>query len=317
MFGKSHETPAWELSPSGPTDRWPTRSGFDRFYGFLGGETNQWTPLLYEDLTQVELPAEPGYHFMTDMTEKAIGWIRFQKSLTPEKPFFVYFAPGATHAPHQVPEEWIDRYKGKFDDGWDKLRERTLARQIALGVVPTGTKLAPKPPEIADWDGLSDDQKRLYTRQMEVFAGFGEYADHEIGRLVQAIEDLDQLDNTLVLYVIGDNGASAEGGTNGLFNENTYFNGVQESLSDGLKHIDELGGPRANNHYAAGWAVAGDTPFTWTKQVASSYGGTRNPLLVRWPERIKAKGEYGRSGTTSSTSPPRSWRRWVCRSRPR
>ena len=290
-FGKSHETAAWEVSPSGPTDRWPTRSGFDKFYGFIGGEANQWSPALYEDMSRVELPRDPNYHLMTDLANQAIKWTRFQKSLTPDKPFFTYFAPGATHAPHHVPKEWIAKYKGKFDQGWDKLREETLARQIKLGVVPAGTKLAPKPEAIKDWEKLSADEKRLFARQMEIFAGYGEYADTEAGRLVQAIEDLGQLDNTLVFYIVGDNGASGEGTMNGLFNEATYFNGVTESVEEILKHYDDLGGPNSYPHYAAGWAVAGDTPFTWTKQVASSYGGTRNGMVVHWPKGIKAKGE--------------------------
>ena len=290
-FGKSHETAAWELSVSGPTDRWPTRSGFDHFYGFIGGETNQWHPTLYQDMTPVEPPQEANYHFMTDMTNRAINWVRTEKSLTPDKPFFVYFAPGAMHAPHHVSKEWIDKYKGKFDQGWDKLREETLARQKALGVVPPDTILAPKPKEIKDWTALSDDERRLFARQMEVFAGFGEYADTEIGRLVAAIDELGQLENTLIFYVIGDNGASAEGGMNGLFNECTYFNGVTEDLDFLLGHIDELGGPSTYAHYAAGWAVAGDTPFTWTKQIASSYGGTRNGLVVHWPKGIASKNE--------------------------
>jgi len=290
-FGKSHETAAWELSPSGPTDRWPTRSGFDKFYGFLGGETNQWAPLLYDGLTQVELRKDPNYHFMTDMTNQAIHWMRYQKSLTPDKPFFMYFAPGATHAPHHVPKEWIAKYKGQFDGGWDAFREETLARQIKLGVVPQGTKLAPKPDAIKDWDKLSDDEKKLFSRQMEIFAGFGEYADTEIGRLVQALEQTGQMDNTLIFYILGDNGSSAEGGMNGLFNEMTYFNGVHETVQDILKRYDDLGGPMSYPHMAAGWAVAGDTPFTWTKQVASSFGGTRNGMVVHWPKRITAKGE--------------------------
>jgi arylsulfatase len=290
-FGKSHETAAWEVSPSGPTDRWPTRSGFDKFYGFLGGETNQWAPLLYDGMIQVEPPKTPNYNFMTDMTNQAIAWMGYQKSLTPDKPFFIYFAPGATHAPHHVPKEWIAKYKGKFDRGWDKLREETLARQIKLGVVPAGTKLAPKPEAIKDWVTLSADEKKLFARQMEVFAGFGEYADTEIGRLIAAIEATGQLDNTLIFYIVGDNGASAEGGMSGLFNEMTYFNGAQETVQDILKHYDELGGPTTYPHYAAGWAVAGDTPFTWTKQVASSYGGTRNGMAIHWPKGIAAKGE--------------------------
>jgi arylsulfatase A-like enzyme len=290
-FGKNHETAAWEVSPSGPTDRWPTRNGFDKFYGFMGGETNQWAPAVYDGMTKVEHSKDPNYHFMTDMTNQAIKWVQSIKSLTPDKPFFLYFAPGATHAPHHVPQEWIARYKGKFDQGWDKLREETLARQIKLGVVPEGTKLAAKPAAIKDWDKLTGDEKKLFTRQMEVFAGFAEYTDTEIGRLVDTIADLGQLDNTLIFYVVGDNGASAEGGMGGLFNENTYFNGVLETVADTMKHYDELGGPTTYNHYAAGWAVAGDTPFAWTKQVASNYGGTRNGLVVHWPKSVKAKGE--------------------------
>ena len=290
-FGKSHETAAWEVSPSGPTDRWPTRSGFDKFYGFIGGETNQWAPLLYDGMVQVEPSTDPNYNFMTDMTDQAIKWVQYQKSLTPDKPFFIYFAPGATHAPHHVPKAWIAKYKGKFDQGWDKLREETLARQIRLGVVPAGTKLAPKPEAIKDWATLSPDEKKLFARQMEVFAGFGEYADAEIGRLIQAIEATGQLGNTLIFYIVGDNGSSAEGGMNGLFNEYTYFNGVHETVQDILKHYDELGGPTTYPHFAAGWAVAGDTPFTWTKQVASSYGGTRNGMAIHWPRGIAAKGE--------------------------
>jgi arylsulfatase len=290
-FGKSHETAAWEVSPSGPTDRWPTRSGFDKFYGFIGGETNQWAPLLYEGLNQVELPKDPNYHFMTDMTNQAIRWVQSQKSLTPDKPFFMYFAPGATHAPHHVPKSWIAKYKGKFDQGWDALREQTLARQKRLGVVPPETKLAPKPAAIKDWAALSPDEKKLFARQMEVFAGFGEYTDTEVGRLIDAIGDTGQLDNTLIFYIVGDNGASAEGGMSGLFNEYTYFNQVPETVQEILKHYDELGGPTTYPHYAAGWAVAGDTPFTWTKQIASSYGGTRNGMVVHWPKGIKAKGE--------------------------
>lgn len=287
-FGKSHETAAWEVSPSGPTDRWPTRSGFDKFYGFIGGETNQWAPFLYDGLTHVPTPKTPNYHFMEDMTTQAIGWMRYEKSLTPEKPFFMYFAPGATHAPHHVPERWIARNKGRFDHGWDKLRETTLAEQIRLGVVPPGTKLAPKPAAIKDWDHLTADEKKLFARQMEVYAGFGEYADSEVGRLVDALQELGQLDNTLVFYILGDNGTSAEGGMVGVFNESSYFNGVAESVQDILKHYNLLGSPHSYPHMAAGWAVAGDTPFTWTKQVASSFGGTRNGLVVHWPQRVKS-----------------------------
>jgi arylsulfatase len=290
-FGKWHETTVWETSVSGPFDRWPTRQGFDAFYGFIGGETNQWAPYLYDGVTQVELPDDPNYHFLTDMTDRTVAWIRYQKALTPEKPFFVYYAPGATHAPHHVPKEWIARWKGRFDQGWDALREETLARQIELGVVPVGTKLAPKPTAIEDWAALSADEKRLFARQVEVFAAFLEMTDHEIGRVIQAVEDVGALENTLVFYIVGDNGTSAEGGANGMFNEYTYFNGVQEQVPDLLKVLDEWGGPETYPHMAAGWAVALDAPFAWTKQVASSFGGTRNGLVVHWPKGIRAKGE--------------------------
>ncbi len=288
FFGKNHETAAWEVSPSGPTDRWPTRSGFDEFYGFIGGETDQWSPTLYQGLNRVPTPHYPGYNFMTDMTDHAVAWMKFQKSLTPDKPFFVYFAPGAVHAPHHVPAEWIAKYKGKFDQGWDKMREETLARQIKLGVVPPGTKLAPKPPAIKDWDTLTPDEKKLYARQMEVYAAFGEYCDFEIGRLFESLKEMGQFDNTLIFYILGDNGTSAEGGMNGMFNEATFFNGVPETVPDMLKHYDAWGDPTTYPHMAAGWAIAGDTPFMWAKQIASNYGGTRNPLIVSWPKHITA-----------------------------
>jgi arylsulfatase A-like enzyme len=290
-FGKWHETAAWEASVAGPFDRWPTRQGFDKFYGFLGGETNQWAPFLYDGTAVVELPNDPNYHFMTDMTDKARAWIKYQKALTPETPSFVYFAPGATHAPHHVPKEWIAKWAGKFDQGWDKIREETLARQIKMGIVPTGTKLAPKPPAIKDWDTLSADEKRLFTRQAEVFAAFVEFTDHEIGRMLDAFAEVGQADNTLVFYIAGDNGTSGEGGMNGMFNEYTYFNGVQEKTADMLKLIDRWGGPDTYPHMAAGWAVAFDSPFGWMKQVPSDFGGTRNGMVVSWPKGIKAKNE--------------------------
>jgi arylsulfatase A-like enzyme len=290
-FGKWHETAAWETSVAGPFDRWPTHQGFDKFYGFIGGETNQWAPFLFDGVTQVELPADPKYHFLTDMTDKAVAWIKYQQAMAPDKPFFVYYAPGATHAPHHVPQEWIARWQGRFDQGWDTLREQTLARQIQAGVVPAGTKLAPKPEAIKDWATLSADEKRLFARQAEVFAAFLEMTDHEIGRVVEAIGDVGALDNTLIFCIIGDNGSSAEGGMNGLFNEYTYFNGVQEQVPDLLKLIDAWGGPETYPHMAAGWAVAFDAPFEWTKQVASSFGGTRNGMVVYWPQGIRAKGE--------------------------
>ncbi|MGZ8199904.1 MAG: arylsulfatase, partial [Methylosarcina sp.] len=290
-FGKWHETAPWEISVSGPYARWPTLQGFDKFYGFLGGETNQWAPSLYDGVTKVEPPHDPNYHFTTDMTNQAISWVRYQQALTPDRPFFVYYAPGATHAPHHVPKEWADKYKGKFDQGWDKMREETLRRQIELGLVPAGTPLAGKPEAIKDWDKLSADEKKLFARQVEVFAGFAEHTDNEIGRLVKTIEELGKLDNTLLIYIAGDNGASAEGGMNGMFNEMTYFNGVPETVEDQLKHLDQWGGPETYPHMAAGWAVAFDAPFMWTKQVASNFGGTRNGMVIHWPKGIKAKNE--------------------------
>ncbi len=276
---------------AGPFDRWPTRQGFDKFYGFLGGETNQWAPFIYDGTHVVELPDDPNYHFMTDMTDQTIAWVKYQKALTPDKPFFVYFAPGAVHAPHHVPKEWIARWKGKFDQGWDKLREQVLARQIERGVVPQDTKLAPKPEAIADWEKLSADQKHLFARQAEVFAAFVEMTDHEVGRVVKAIEETGQLENTLLVFVYGDNGTSAEGGANGMFSEMTYFNGVQEKVEDMIKLIDKWGGPETYPHMAAGWAVALDTPYQWTKQVASDHGGTKVGMAIRWPNGFKAKGE--------------------------
>jgi len=289
-FGKYHETAPWEASVSGPYDRWPTRSGFDKFYGFIGGETNQWAPAVYDGVTRVEPPHTPGYHFTTDMTNQAIAWVRFQHALTPDKPFFIYFATGATHAPHHVSKEWIAKYKGQFHQGWDRLREETLVRQIKLGVVPAGTKLTARPAEIPAWSTLTADQQRLFERQMETFAGFAEQTDYEVGRLVQALRDMGALDNTLLLYIVGDNGASAEGGPDGSYNEILALNGIVSDISSQLPHIDEWGGPNTFPHYAVGWAHAMDTPFQWTKQIASHFGGTRNPLVISWPARIKAKG---------------------------
>jgi arylsulfatase len=290
-FGKWHETAAWEASIAGPFDRWPTRQGFDKFYGFLGGETNQWAPFIYDGVHPVELPDDPDYHFLTDMTNQAVSWIRYQKALTPDKPFFVYFAPGATHAPHHVPQKWIAQQKGKFDEGWDALREQILARQIASGVVPAGTKLAPKPSAIPEWDSLSADEKRLFARQAEVFAAYVAMTDYEIGRVVQAIDQVGELDNTLIILVYGDNGTSAEGGRSGMFSEMTYFNGVQEQVSDMLQYIDRWGGPETYPHMAAGWAVAFDTPYKWTKQMGSDYGGTKVGTVLHWPQGIQVQGE--------------------------
>ncbi len=296
QFGKCHEVPVWETSPAGPFDAWPTGGGgFEYFYGFIGGEVHQWYPTLYEGTNPVEIKKTPeeGYHFMEDMTDKAIGWIGQQKALIPDKPFFVYFAPGATHAPHHVPKEWADKYKGKFDSGWDKLREETFARQKPLGVIPPDCQLTPRHKEIPAWDEMPNDLKPVLRRQMEVYAGFLEYTDHHIGRLLDSLEKLGQLENTLIYYIIGDNGASAEGTLNGTFNEMINFNGAAaietpEFLS---ARLDKLGGPESYNHYAVGWAHAMNTPYQWTKQVASHWGGTRNGTIVHWPKGIKGKGE--------------------------
>ncbi len=288
-FGKWHETAAWETSVSGPFDRWPTRQGFDKFYGFIGGETDQWYPLIYDGVTRVTPPKMEEYHFTVDMTNQAIGWVKAQQSMTPDKPFFVYYATGAVHAPHHVPKRWADKYKGMFDKGWDAIREETIARQKRLGLVPDNSELGPKPDEIKDWDELSENEQRLFTRQAEVFAGFLEQTDYEVGRLVNAIEEIGELDKTLFLYIAGDNGTSAEGGFVGMYNEMTYFNDVTEKVEDLLPLIDKWGGPETFPHMAAGWAVAFDSPFSWTKQVASDFGGTRNGLVVHWPNGIETE----------------------------
>ncbi|HYT51720.1 MAG TPA: arylsulfatase [Gaiellaceae bacterium] len=296
QFGKCHEVPVWETSPLGPFDSWPSGGGgFEYFYGFIGGETNQYYPALYEGTTPVEPEKTPeqGYHLTEDMTDKAIEWIRQQKALMGDKPFFVYFAPGATHAPHHVPKEWSDKYKGTFDQGWDRLREEILARQKELGVVPPDAELTARHDEIPAWDEIPDDLKPVLARQMEVYAGFLEHTDHHVGRLVDALEDLGVLEDTLVYYIIGDNGASAEGTPNGCFNELVVLNGAAgvETVDFMRARIDDFGTPAAYNHYAVGWAHAMDTPYQWTKQVASHWGGTRNGTIVHWPKGIRAKGE--------------------------
>ncbi len=296
QFGKCHEVPVWQSSPVGPFDQWPTGGGgFEYFYGFIGGEANQWYPTLYQGTTPVEpdkTPAE-GYHLVEDMTNKAVNWIGQQKSLAPDKPFFMYFAPGATHAPHHVPKEWADKYKGKFDGGWDKLREETFARQKKLGVIPADCQLSARPKEVPSWDEMPEAFKPVLRREMEVYAGFMEFTDHHVGRIIDMLKKLDILDDTLIYYIIGDNGASAEGNINGCFNEMSYFNGLQgfetpEYLS---ARLEKFGGPDSYNHYAVGWAHAMNTPLQWTKQVASHFGGTRNGTIVHWPKGIKAQGE--------------------------
>jgi arylsulfatase len=296
QFGKCHEVPVWETSPVGPFDAWPTGGGgFEYFYGFIGGEANQWYPTLYEGTTPVEPKKTPeqGYHLMEDMTDKAMNWIGQAKALASDKPFFVYFAPGATHAPHHVPKEWADKYKGKFDAGWDKLREETIARQKELGVIPADCQLTPRHKEIPAWDEMPEALKPALRRQMEVYAGFLEYTDHHVGRLLDSLKKINILDDTLVYYIIGDNGASAEGTLNGTYNEMLNFNGMSalETPEFLTARIDKLGGTDSYNHYAVGWAHAMCTPYQWTKQVASHWGGTRNGMIVHWPKRIEAKGE--------------------------
>jgi arylsulfatase A-like enzyme len=296
QFGKCHEVPVWETSPAGPFDAWPTGGGgFEYFYGFIGGEAHQWYPSLYEGTTPIEVKKTPeeGYHFMEDMTDKAINWIGQQQALMADKPFFVYFAPGATHAPHHVPAEWADKYKGKFNQGWDKLREETFARQLKLGVIPKDCKLTPRHKEIPAWDEMPAALKPVLIRQMEVYAGFLEYADHHVGRLLDSLKHLKLLDNTVVYYIVGDNGASAEGTLHGTYNEMINFNGAAalETPEFLMERLGKLGGPESYNHYAVGWAHAMNTPYQWTKQVASHFGGTRNGTIVHWPKGIKGKGE--------------------------
>jgi len=296
QFGKCHEVPVWQASPAGPFDAWPAGGGgFEYFYGFIGGEANQWYPTLYEGTIPVEPKKTPeeGYHLVEDMTDKAMAWISQQKALAADKPFFVYFAPGATHAPHHVPKEWADRYKGKFDQGWDKLREETFARQKKLGVIPADCQLTARHKEIPAWDEMPEAFKPVLRREMEVYAGYMEYTDYHVGRILDGLKKLEILDDTLVYYIIGDNGASAEGGLNGCYNEMSYFNGLQalETPEYLTARLDKLGGPESYNHYAVGWAHAMNTPYQWTKQVASHWGGTRNGAIVHWPKGIKGKGE--------------------------
>jgi arylsulfatase A-like enzyme len=295
QFGKCHEVPVWETSPMGPYRQWPVGMGFEHFYGFLGGETNQWYPALYEGTTPVEPPGTPeeGYYFNDDLSDHAIAWIRQQKALMPDKPFFAYFAPGATHAPHHVPKEWADKYRGRFDQGWDELRGETFARQKQLGVIPPDCDLTERSPGIPAWDDVDPALKPALARQMEVYAGYLENTDHHVGLLISALEDLQLLNDTLIYVIIGDNGASAEGSLQGTFNEMITLGGFGylETPEFMSSHMDQFGGPEAYNHYAVGWAHAMDTPYQWTKQVASHFGGTRNGTIVHWPRGIQAKGQ--------------------------
>jgi len=295
QFGKCHEVPVWQTSPMGPFDAWPSvGGGFEYFYGFIGGENNQWDPALYEGTTPIEPPATPeeGYHLTEDLADHAVNWIRQQKALLPDKPFFVYFAPGATHAPHHVPQEWIEKYKGKFAHGWDRQRQITFARQKELGVIPADAELTPRHDVITAWDDMPAELKPVLEREMEVYAGFLEHTDHQVGRLIDTLEELEILDNTLIFYIVGDNGASAEGTMNGSFSEMANFNGMAalETPEFMLSKMDEFGSPTSYNHYSVGWAWAMCTPFQWTKQVASHWGGTRNGTIIHWPARIQEKG---------------------------
>jgi arylsulfatase A-like enzyme len=293
-FGKNHNVPDWESSMAGPFDRWPRGLGFDYFYGFVGGDTDQYSPALVENTTRIEPPATNAdgspYHLSTDLADHAINYIRQEKAVSPEKPFFVYLSPGATHAPHQAPQEWIDKFKGQFDMGWDQYRIDTFERQKKLGVIPADAKLTPRPEALAAWDSLSPTEQQVYARMAEVFAGFTAHIDHEVGRVVDAIDQIGELDNTLVIYIAGDNGSSAEGGFNGLLNEMTFFNGLPENLEDKVAAINELGGPMYYNHFPSAWAWAMDSPFQWTKQIASHFGGTQNGMAMAWPNGIKDKG---------------------------
>jgi arylsulfatase A-like enzyme len=294
FFGKNHNIPDWETSVSGPFDRWPTMQGFDHFYGFVGGEANQWQPALYDGNTPVEMEVPKGrekdYTLTENLTDKAIEYIHQEKSVTPDRPFFIYYAPGATHAPHHVPQAWIAKFKGQFDQGWDKCREETYQRQLKMGIIPPDTKLTPRPKEIPAWDSLTPDEKKVAARLMEAFAAMTAQTDYEAGRLIDSIRDIGQLDNTLIMFEVGDNGASMEGTLYGVFNEMVSLNGQKEDTSYIIQHLDEIGGPQSYTHFPVGWAWAMNTPFQWGKQVASHFGGTRNPLVVSWPNRIKDKG---------------------------
>ena len=289
-FGKWHNTPVWEISASGPFDHWPTSLGFEYFYGFNGAATSQWEPRLWRNTTPVEPSSTPvqGYHLTTDLADDAIHWLHEHDATVPDKPFFVYFATGATHEPHQVAKEWIDKFKGQFDEGWDKLREKAFERQKALGVIPANAELTPRPDGLAAWDSLSADQKKLLARQAEVYAGFLAQTDYEIGRVLDAIREEGKQDNTLVLYVAGDNGASAEGGPEG--HDFIGPDGKPLPLSARVARSSELGGDAILNHHASAWAWAFTSPLKWSKRVASHLGGTTDPLIVSWPAKIADKG---------------------------
>nr|WP_323184556.1 arylsulfatase [Streptomyces sp. NBC_00199] len=291
MVGKWHLMPSEQESAAGPYDRWPLGRGFERFYGFLGGDSSQWYPDLVYDNHQVEPPATPeeGYHLTEDLVERAMSFIADAKQVAPDKPFFLNLCPGATHAPHHVPKEWADRYRGRFDDGWDTYRERTFARQKELGVVPADAELSPHDPDVPAWESLTPEARRLAARMMEVYAGFLSHTDHHIGRLLEFLKETGEFDNTLIMMV-SDNGASAEGGATGTTNELQFFNNAPESLEESLARIEEIGGPATFNHYPWGWTWAGNTPFRrWKRETYR--GGVSDPFLVHWPAGIRARGE--------------------------
>lgn len=292
-FGKNHNVPDNLTSAAGPFDNWPTSQGFDFFYGFISGETDQFYPSLLRNTDPIEPPCRPeeGYQLTRDLAEQTIGWIRTQKSIAPERPFLAYFSTGAAHAPHQPPLDWRGRNQGRFDMGWDKYREQVHAEQLKRGIIPKGTKLTPRPEQIPAWDSQPEAHQQLFARQAENYADFLEHADYETGRVIDAIEELGELDNTLVIYIIGDNGSSGEGSLVGTPNELMSLNGRQPSMDEAIGFMDKWGMPGTSPHYAVGWAWAGDTPFQWTKQVASHFGGTRNAMFVSWPKVIKDKGK--------------------------
>jgi arylsulfatase len=292
-FGKWHNTPEPDISPAGPFDRWPTGLGFDYFYGFNQGEAHQFYPTLYRNTVAVPQPRGPeeGYHFTEDMTDEAIAWTRNVRAADPAKPWFVYFSTGAVHAPHHVPKDWREKFRGQFDHGWDEQRVRTHARQLAMGVIPAGTKLTARPEGIPAWDSLPAANRTVYTRLMENYAAYMAHTDHHVGRLIDSLAESGELDNTLVLYVVGDNGASPEGGLEGTFSELASLLGIDLGLESTINRLDEIGGPTSEPHVPVGWAWAMDAPFQFTKQVASHFGGTRNPLVVHWPKGIKSRGE--------------------------
>ena len=292
MFGKGHITPEWEMSPAGPFDRWPTGLGFEYFYGFLSADTSLWNPNLVENEKPVDQPDQPGYHFERDIADHAIDWLQKQRASAPGKPFFMYYASGAAHTPHQAPQEWLDKYKGKFDQGWDKVREETFRRQKAMGLIPKDSVLSPRPASLPAWDTLDAEHRKVYARLMEAYAATVAYADHETGRLIQSLKDSGQYDNTMIVYIEGDNGSSAEGGLDGLAFEQSAITGHKETFAELASHYDQIGGPFVYNHFNAAWAWAMNSPYPWWKQIASQAGGTRNGMVVSWPARIRDGGTF-------------------------